>query len=66
MAERRVTKVDHGVAGPVNELPWLRRKLAVRVTRRMLRKMPVEGLLDIDRDGHPIWAPGYPKASDQR
>lgn len=32
----------------------------------MLRKMPVEGLLGLDRDGRPIWAEGYPEALKQR
>lgn len=66
MRDERVTKVSHGTAGPVDELPWLRRRLAVRFARRMLRKMPVEGLLGLDRDGRPIWAEGYPETLKQR
>jgi hypothetical protein len=62
MRNERVTKVSYGIARPVDELPWLRRRLAMRVARRMLRKMPVEGLLGLDRDGRPIWDEGYPEA----
>ena len=66
MADRWVTLTSSGVARPVAELPWLRRKVSVRLARLMLRKMPVEGLLGVDRDGNPIWAEGYPEALQRR
>lgn len=62
----RVTSWDSGSAGPVNELPWLWRKLAILRTRGSLRKHPVEGLLGVDPDGRRIWADGYPKTLMQR
>lgn len=37
-----------GVAVPMHELPWLRRRLAVRRFRRVHRQRPVDGLLAID------------------
>lgn len=66
MSEKRVAKVAHRTAGPIHDLPWLRRKLAVRSARTMLRRVPVEGLLGLDRDGRPIWADGCPEALNQR
>lgn len=66
MRNERVTKVSHGTARHVDELPWLRRRLAVRFARRMHRKLLVEGLLGLDRNGRPIWAEGYPEALKQK
>ena len=66
MRDERVTKVSYGIGRPVHELPWLWRRLAVRSARRMLRHEPVEGLLGLDRDGQPVWAPGYPEALRER
>ncbi len=51
-------------AVPLSELPWLRRRWAIRSARRMLRLAQVEGLLPLDRNGNAIWAPGHPRPQD--
>jgi hypothetical protein len=61
--DRRVFRSGGPYVGrPLHELrqPW--RAFNVWLVRRTVMRHPPEGLLGIGRDGHAIWAPGYPKA----
>jgi hypothetical protein len=53
---RRTVKGRPITGGPIDELPWLRRKIAVRRFRRALAEHgPVGQLVGITDDGHLIW-----------